>query len=276
MQSQTFSWQSADKLTFFGQKWQPETAPKAVVALVHGMGEHSGRYTYWVNFLVRNHYAVMGFDHRGHGKSEGQRGHTPKYEYLLDDVENFLRQVKINYPDLPIFLFGHSMGGNVVLNYALRRNPLIKGVIASAPWLKLGFVPPQWKIGLAKLVNRIYPKLPQPTDLEVDAISRDAEEVKRYINDPLVHGKTTPRFFLEGTAAAEWALSNAYNFNLPLILYHGSADRLTSPEGSKLFAQKVKPEHITFKIWENAYHELHNDLDREAVFAWLLEWLNKQ
>ncbi|MCU0447076.1 MAG: lysophospholipase [Microscillaceae bacterium] len=276
MQSQTFSWQSPDKLTFFGQKWQPQTPPKAVIAIVHGMGEHSGRYSYWVDFLLQNSYAVMGFDHRGHGKSEGQRGHTPNYERLLSDVEEFLRQVKIAFPDLPVFLFGHSMGGNVVLNYVLRRNPLLKGVIVSGAWLKLGFVPPAWQVGLAKVVNYIYPQLTQPTNLEVEAISRDAQEVEKYKNDPLVHGKTTPRFFLEGSAAAEWALSNAANFSLPLLLYHGGADRLTSPEGSKLFAQKVKPEYLTFKIWEDAYHELHNDLDRAQVFAWILAWLESR
>lgn len=276
MQNQTYTLKSSDGLDLFFQTWQGETPPKAVLAIVHGMGEHSGRYQNLINYFLPKGYALAAFDHRGHGKSQGKKGHTPSYQHLMQDVEIFLQKVSSLFPQTPVFLYGHSMGGNVVLNYAIKHTPDVQGVIASAPWLRLAFAPPKWQVILAKIVNNIFPSLTQPTNLEVEAISRNPEVVKAYKADPLVHGKTTPRFFVEGSKAGEWALANAQHFSLPLLIFHGEADRLTSASATKELAEKVRDEFIQFKLWPEAYHEIHNDLDKDKLFAWMEEWLDKK
>jgi alpha-beta hydrolase superfamily lysophospholipase len=275
MQTQTLQWQTQDGLKIFGQAWTPENTPKAVFCIVHGMGEHCGRYQNLLDVLIPEGYAVAGFDHRGHGRSEGQRGHTPSYNHLLEDIAVFLAQVDEQLPNLPKILYGHSMGGNVVLNYALRHQPKLKGIIASAPWLRLGFPPPKLQVALGKLVNQFWGNLSQPTKLEVTAISRDTAIVEAYKADTLNHGRITPRFFLSGMEAGEWAIAHAHTLALPTLLYHGTADRLTAPQGSEAFAEYAPKELLTFRLLTDFYHEGHHDTGKEQVFELLLGWLNK-
>jgi acylglycerol lipase len=273
MTHQELSWQSHDNLKIFGQYWLPDAQPKAVLCLVHGMGEHSGRYQTLIDALIPHGFAVMALDHRGHGKSEGQRGHTPDFEHLLNDVQVFLRQVSNHFPHIPQILFGHSMGGCIVLNYALRRQPALKGVIASAPLLRLAFQPNALQVLLAKAVNPLLPRLTQPTRLDVNGLSRDAEVVNDYRQDKLNHDKITPRFFIEIMRAGEWALANAHTLSIPLLLYHGTADRITSHQASEQFAEKSPREFTKFKLWEGYFHELHHEIGKEQVLETLLKWI---
>ena len=147
------------------------------------------------DFYTNEGYTVISFDIRGHGLSEGKRGHTPGYEFLMDDIERVYNQVKKDYPSLPIFLFGHSMGGNLVLNFLLRKPNSICGAIVTGVYLKLGFEPPKWKIILAKLSSSIWPTLSQPTELELDALSRNKEVIRKYENDVLVHDGLPRHFY---------------------------------------------------------------------------------
>jgi len=146
MKHSEFKFKTFDGLLLFAQSWQPKNQTKAVVCLVHGMGEHSGRYTYLVDRLIQTGYTVLTFDLRGHGRSPGQRGHTPSYEALLQDISSLLEVANERFPQRPSFLYGHSLGGNLVLNYVLRRQTQLKGVIATDPWLRLAFEPPRFKI----------------------------------------------------------------------------------------------------------------------------------
>jgi alpha-beta hydrolase superfamily lysophospholipase len=264
-------------LNLFGRHWQPDhtTEIQAVVCLNHGIGDHSGRYQELVNYLVIHRFAVVAIDQMGHGKSGGQRGHARHYHELMDNIALLLQKAGTEYPQLPLFLYGHSWGGNLVLNYALRRQPLLKGVIATSPWLKLAFKPPLWKVWLGQLMSSVYPALSQPNGLMAQFISHDEAVVQAYLRDSLVHDRISASMFVNSHAAAQWALEHAADFPLPLLLIHGTEDRLTSPEGSREMAGKMK-KNVSLKLFEGMYHETHHEIGKEAVFQTIVDWMSTQ
>jgi alpha-beta hydrolase superfamily lysophospholipase len=211
---------------------------------------------------------------RGHGKSGGPRGHTPSYDAQLDDITAFFKQIEGKYPDLPRFLYGHSMGGNLALNYVLRRKPDLHGVIVTGPWLKLAFDPPAVKVTLGRLMNSIAPGFTQDSELDTKALSHDAAVVTAYENDPLVHSKISARLFVSIYENGLWALEHAAEFPLPLLLMHGTADRIASSEASKEFAAKAGSK-VTLKLWDGLFHEIHNEPEKAEVFKVMLDWLGK-
>jgi alpha-beta hydrolase superfamily lysophospholipase len=216
--------------------------------LVHGHGEHVARYDHVAAVLTEKGYAVLGSDLRGHGKCGGPRGHTPSYEALMDDIDCFSQQVDQRYANLPRFLYGHSLGGNLVLNYALRRKPDLRGVIATGPWLKLAFDPPASQVKLGRLMNSIAPGFTQHSKLDTSGLSHDQAVVSAYNHDPLVHDKISARLFVEIYETGLWALEHAAEFPLPLLLMHGAADPITSAKASQEFAEKAG-EKVTLKVW---------------------------
>ncbi|MGB1507442.1 MAG: lysophospholipase, partial [Crocinitomicaceae bacterium] len=259
------------KITTFSNHFKSE---KGVIIITHGMGEHSMRYTEMADFYTNEGYTVISFDIRGHGLSEGKRGHTPGYDFLMDDIERVYTQVKKDYPSLPIFLFGHSMGGNLVLNFLLRKPNSICGAIVTGAYLKLGFDPPKWKIILAKLSSSIWPTLSQPTELELDALSRNKEVIRKYENDELVHDRITSAFFINVHFAGQYVIDHANEIKTPLLVMHGMEDRLTSPKGSQEFASNAG-ENVHLKMWDGLYHELHNEPEKQEIFNYEMEWMNK-
>ncbi|MFQ5814772.1 MAG: alpha/beta hydrolase [Anaerolineae bacterium] len=273
MQHFEFGWQTEDGLRLYAQGWQPETEPRGVVCLVHGLGEHSGRYAHLAAFLNQAGYALLAFDLRGHGKSEGQRGYAPSYEVLLNDISHFLEEAAERYPDRPRFLYGHRLGGSLVIEYALRRRPSLAGMIASGPLFRTAFEPPAWKITLAKIMCSLWPTLSMSNELDRQGLSRDPEVVRAYNEDPLVHDRVSARLGMDMLEAGLWALGHAAEFPLPLLLMHGSADRLCSAQASREFAAQAG-HRCTLKIWDGFYHEIHNEPEQGQVFTYLLEWLN--
>jgi alpha-beta hydrolase superfamily lysophospholipase len=270
-----WNWKSQDGLEMFAQSWDPEEKTKAAVSLVHGLGEHSGRYAHVGKAFSDAGFALAGFDLRGHGKSSGPRGHTPSYKALMDDTAVFIDLVAGRYPGLPRFLYGHSLGGNLVINFGLRRNAELIGMISTGPWLKLAFQPPASKVLLGKMMNNLLPGFSQASGLETAALSRDPEVVNAYENDPLVHDKISARLFVNLFDTGLWALDHAKAFPLPLLLMHGGADRLTSAEASSQFA-KSAGDKATLRIWDGLYHEIHNEPEQGEVFAFMLDWMNSQ
>lgn len=259
---------------FFGQYWKSEQS-KAIVLLVHGMGEHSSRYSgFFVPKLIENNISVITFDHFGHGKTEGKRGHNPNFEAVLDSVSSVLEKTQEVFEDIPIFLYGHSMGGNVVLNYALQRNPNIKGVIATSPFLRLAFQPPKIKLSVGKLLQKIAPSITMGNELDANDISRDKIEVQKYIDDPLVHDKISPNFSITFIETGEWAIKNAANLTIPTAIFHGTGDKIIDHKASVEFANKT--DKTTIKLYEGGYHELHNDLCKEEFIADIISWINTQ
>jgi alpha-beta hydrolase superfamily lysophospholipase len=275
MEHVEFGWRARDGVQFYGQGWQPAGEPLAVVCLVHGQGEHSGRYAELAAALVEAGYAALALDLRGHGRSEGRRGHTPSYDAWLGDVARLLEEAGSRFPDRPRFLYGHSMGGNLVLGYALRRSPAaaLAGVIASSPWLRLAFEPPAWKMTVATAMDRLWPSYAQASGLDPQSLSRDPEIVRALASDALAHDRVSARLYLSAYRAGRWALAHADAFPLPLLLMHGSADRVTAAAASRLFAERV-PGDCTFKLWEGFHHELHNEPQRQDVFRFVIDWLH--
>jgi len=258
---------------FYGQIWEG-TNTKAVVVLVHGMGEHSSRYKHVAKKLTDNDFSVVAFDHFGHGKTEGKRGHNPNFEAVLDSVTKTIEKAKEVFPKKPIFLYGHSMGGNAVVNYGIRKKHHLKGIIATSPFLKLAFKPPAIKLFVGKLLQNIVPSLTMGNELEVEAISRDKEEVKKYMNDELIHAKISPNYSIKFIETGEWAIENASKLQTEIFLLHGTADSIIDYKGTQEFAKNSK--NATLKLYENGYHELHNDLCKEEMLQDVVDWLNSQ
>ncbi len=274
MNTLEWQWTSSDGLNMFAKAWLPDVPPKAAIGLIHGLGEHIGRYEHVGATLTEAGYALLGFDHRGHGRSGGPRGHTPSYEALLDDISSFLKQIEERYPDRPCFLYGHSMGGNLVINYPLRRPSNLNGAVATAPFLELAFQPPAIKVKLGRLMNNLIPSFTQASGLETAALSRDPQVVQAYEQDPLVHDKISARLFVSLFDAGLYALDHAADFPLPMLLVHGTADRLTSAEASRRFGAAA-PFYVTTELWDGWYHELHNELEKERFFRRLIAWLDE-
>ena len=257
---------------FYGQVWQP-TTPKAVIILVHGMGEHATRYAdFVIPTLVKNDFAVVAFDQFGHGKTTGKRGHCPSFEAVLESVDQTIEKASELFPNLPKFLYGHSMGGNVVVNYTLRKKHQLQGVIATSPFLKLAFQPPAWKLSLGKIMQKIAPSITLGNELDANDISRDPLEVEKYINDPLVHDKVSPNFSITFIETGKWAIENASSLKTSMFLLHGTADKIIDYKATEKFAKNS--EKASLKLYENGYHELHNDLCKEELLTDIVTWLN--
>ena len=259
---------------FFAQCWRPERI-EAVMLVVHGMGEHCGRYgTHFTEAFNKKNIAVVAFDQYGHGKTEGKRGHTPDYDFNLDSIDKMLKIVEQEYKDVPMFLYGHSMGGNLVANYVLRRQSNIKGAIISSPMLRLAFSPPAWKLKVGGFLRNIYPKFTESTGLEIEAISRDKKEQEKYAKDPLNHDKITINYSLPFFEAGEWAIANAKLLDENIFIFHGSGDRITDYKASEEYALNAGNK-ASFKLFEGGYHELHNDKCQDEVLNDMIHWITK-
>ena len=255
------------------QYWHAEQI-KDVIVLVHGMGEHMLRYDESViEPLVDEGYAVVAFDLFGHGRSHGKRGYAPSYEALLDALEAVINKASQLFKDHDIILYGHSLGGNIVANYVLRRSPNIKAAILSSPFLRLAFQPPKWKLLLGKMMLKLLPSLTLTNEINPSTISRDSIEVERYRSDPLVHNKISPIYAFPVMKAGEWAIHNANRLESKMLLLHGTGDQLIDSKGSLDFSEKT--ECAELRLFENGYHELHHDLCKKEFIETVLSWLNK-
>ncbi len=275
MQHVEFGWHTADGLSLFAQGWQPDGDTRAVVCLVHGLGEHSGRYPHVAAALTQAGYAVLAPDLRGHGRSKGRLGHAPSWDSLLDDTARLLEEAAERFPSLPRFLYGHSLGGTLVLTYALRRNPNPKGVIATGPLLRPAFTPPRWKVTLGRLLYGLWPTFSLNNELDPQGVSRDPDVVDAYVNDPLVHDRLSARLGLDMLEAGEWVLEHADQLSVPLLLMQGSDDRLCSVQAGREFADRATA-HCTYKSWRGLYHEIHNEPEQQQVFEAMIAWLDEQ
>lgn len=264
---------SEDGIRLRFQAWEPDGRPRAIVALVHGLGEHVARHAPLGLDLVGAGYALMGFDLRGHGRSDGLRGDAPSYEALLKDIDSLMDWVRTSHPGLPIFLYGHSLGGGLVLNYVLRRRPRVRGVIASSPWLKTAAKLTPFQSFLAGTVAPILPTVRQKWG-SPSVLSRDPEIGRDFERDPLAHGLVSARMYLGCVRAGEWALEHASECPMPLLIMHGTADRLTSWEASREFARRAG-RRVTWRKWEGSYHELHNELQGRRVRRLILNWIKR-
>ncbi len=258
-------------LVLKGMIESPGENTKAVVVMVHGLGEHTGRYSHWAALFKKEGIGFAGVDLPGHGKSDGRRGNITSYAVLSEMIDILLSSCKKTFPGVPVFLYGHSLGGGIVLDYLLRKSPKISGAIVTSPWLRLSFEPPRIKVLMASIMKNIIPGLIQPSGLIVDHISHDVDVVERYKSDPLVHNKISVSLFHGAMNSAHYSLAHSSELKIPLLLIHGSDDQITSPDGSRQFAES-NPK-VTLKIWNGGYHELHNEPFKEEVFKYIMDWM---
>jgi alpha-beta hydrolase superfamily lysophospholipase len=272
MVHETEYWLIPGKVKIFAQRWQPFSEVKGIICLVHGLGEHGSRYEEWAYRFTEHGYVIYSVDLPGHGHSPGKRGHG-KYETMIEAVKTLVMNAREAHPGVPLVLYGHSMGGNLVLNYASRPNAKIDGLISTSPWLELVHKPGPFKVLLAKIARFFYPALVMPTGLEAKHMSSNHDEVDKYGKDPLIHDKISAGLFLEIEKAAGIIVKSIYKINVPFLCMHGSEDQVTSPASSQNFVQNTS-NLTTLKIWEGKYHELHKEDNKEEVFAFIIKWLN--
>lgn len=270
-----FNWKTKDGKVLFAQKWDAGQNAKAAILLVHGLGEHSSRYAHWAGKLVNEGISVLTFDFRGHGQTPGKPGQVNDYNKLLDDIQLLLDQGKREFNNLPLFLYGHSMGGNLVTNFVINNTTDINGIILTSPWFELSNLPPQIKLSGALFLSKIMPWVIAKTNLKPEYISRELREVHLYKNDELIHNKLSLGLFRHVYEKGIVAKRSIYKINSPLLIMHGSDDQITSCQASRDFIMNAS-EKTTYIEWEGCYHELHNDIDREKVFYRLMEWINEQ
>lgn len=273
MKGQDFDFHSKDGLKLHGFRWETEN-PIAIICMVHGMGEHIKRYQHVAKKFNEKQISFWGFDLRGHGTSEGKKGHTPSIEYMFDDVEQLLVSIRKKHPDSPIVIYGHSMGGNISLNFLLSRysKEVSLGLITS-PWLRLTNPPAGFQLMLAKFGARFLPSLAQPNGLDVKDISSVEEEQQSYANDPLNHDRITGGLFMEINSMGEKAITSAGNLKTPILLSHGNEDNITSYEGSEDFAKNAPSELIELKLWKTLRHETHNEHSKDEVIDYYVNWV---
>jgi acylglycerol lipase len=276
MKTTEWRWKSADGLEMYSYGWTPEGKTKAVVILVHGLGEHVKRYSHVAAAFEKHGYALMGFDLRGHGKSGGPRGHTPSVDAIFDDLDSFISQVEVRFPKVPKFLYGHSLGGLLILAYTPSRHPKVSGVIATGSAIATAIERQKVKLVLAKILGTLAPTFSMPSGLDPNTLSRDSKVVEAYKADPLVHDRITTGFGKVMLNVVALTKKLAPIFPVPVLVMHGAVDQLTFPSGSQEFAALAPKDKCTLKIWDGLRHEIHNEPEQEQVFKFMINWMDQQ
>ena len=256
---------TADGTVLRGHIWAAKK-PKAVMNLVHGFGEHSGRYAGMAADLNDKGISVVALDLRGHGQSDGARGYCPYYTDLLGDVDALLAKSRALYPDIPHVIYGHSMGGGLVLNHHLKaKNSAMRCVIASAPFIRPADSISGVQRAIVRLLGKVAPKMTLGNKIDGSKISRLTAEQGAYLSDPLNHGKLGVGLAIGMVDGGEWVMENAANWTTPLLVVHAREDQLTQFEASEVFAAKAQ--NCIFKAYDDCEHEIHNDCHRMDVYA---------
>jgi len=275
MKTENGTFKAQDGTSIYWKGWVPDNAPKAVVHIIHGYAEHIDRYTNVVNELLPAGYAVFGTDHRGHGHSEGKRGHVRSFQEFIDDERQFSREVvKARFPQIPYFVLGHSMGSLIAMNYVEQNADNIKGLVLSGTGSQPGTDIPKILLTVTKILSKILPAVHVKSPLPPEFISRDMDVVKAYVDDPLVYNVITPRLAHEMNRYVVIGAQNASKIKIPVLIQLGSKD--TAFSGQKELFEMVGAKDKTFKRYEGLRHEVYNELiaDRIKVLADLKNWLD--
>jgi alpha-beta hydrolase superfamily lysophospholipase len=259
---------AVDGLALFCRKWEPASQAVGIVVIVHGLGEHSGRYVHVGRYLAEAGYRTIAFDLRGHGRSAGRPVFVKKYIELAADVDAVLK----HFTGGPAFLFGHSLGGQIVLWTAQHFQLKVEGLIVSAPWLGLSHAPPRWQVFTAKRLNRWMPGFRFATGIGAETLSRDQAHLDSLEDLALSHKFVTVRTFFEAANAAAEIVSQPV-INYPVLLALGDADAVTSGKVAEDYFKRVRAPSKLLKIYPGFLHELHNETEREQVLADYVKWM---
>ena len=272
---------SHDHHRLFYQEWKTNNptgvgSEKAVLIFVHGLNEHSGRYSNPVHYFVKRGYTLYLFDQRGHGKSDGLRSYVDNFDSYLKDLDEFTRFVAAKEDDKKIFMVGHSMGGQVVLNYVGRAKTPLAGFITSSANIRVAVRIPWLKKHLGLNLVKFLPRFNLANEIDPQWISRDPEVVRAYKRDPLVSKKITLRLITELLKNQRTLMLLAPRIKIPGFLMHSGEDRICAKEGSEAFYKKIGSKDKKLKIYDGFYHELFNEYGKEEVFQDMEEWLEKR
>lgn len=246
-------------------------AVQADVVLVHGLGEHSGRYEPVARVLAERGLRLCAWDLRGHGRSSGARGDAKRHEWLVDDlarvVEHFIGQGR------PWFLLAHSFGGQLALRYLEEKQPRCAGAVIAAPWLRLAFDPPWWKLVLARAAMRVWPAFAQKTGNVWERLSRDTAHLASLPDLELVHHHISARLYFAMREVGEKVLADAARLRVPLLLLHGEDDPITCHRATRELWERAGSGDKTLRTYPGVRHEIHNDFGREQVLAEIADWM---
>lgn len=262
-----------DGTPLFYQAWLPRLSrPRAVLVNLHGLGDHSGLYPTLASHFPSRDIGLYAYDMRGNGRSPGQRAYLRNWQEYRNDLHAFLELVREWEVGAPVFVLGNSLGGLVVLEYALQRPDGLAGVIAAAPPLGRLGVPPIL-MALGRAMSRIIPRFSLRVGMDLTGLARDPAVVEGVLSDPLFHRRGTARLSTEVTSAIARVQEEAGRLSLPLLVLHGSADRMVPAEGSREFFSKVRFPDREFREYPGAYHGLFADIGYQQVLADLEHWI---
>ena len=278
MRTETIWLTAKDSQRIHMKVFTPDADPVGCIAMVHGFGEHTGRYGRVARFFCDRGYVFALHDQRGHGETPGKRGLAPSYDALISDIDLVLAWIRENHPNLPIALYGHSMGGNEVLYRILYGTPptSVRCAVAGSPWLRLHSPPPAATLAMARIVSKILPKFTAKSQLSIDDLTRSETVRAETRADPAYHYQIGARLFGEISENGERILADAGKVRIPLFVMVGTEDRVVSREAVEEFIARCG-EHCESRIWPGFYHELHNEPEAEevlsAVSAFLERWM---
>jgi alpha-beta hydrolase superfamily lysophospholipase len=273
MKQQEGFFKGVRETNIYYQSWLPESEPRAVLLIVHGLAEHSGRYENVINHFVPLGYAAYGIDHIGHGKSEGTRVYVERFDDYTNTLKVYFDKIRVWQPGKPIFLVGHSMGGLISAVYLLAHQAELAGAVLSGPAVKIPshVTPPILFVG--KILSALIPKFGLLA-LEADGVSRDPAVVQAYVSDPLVYrGKMTARLAAEMLEAMQTIRDQAARITLPIMIVQGSADRLVNPAGAQMLYDAVSSADKEIRIYDGFYHEVFNEPEHDRVLHDIELWL---
>jgi alpha-beta hydrolase superfamily lysophospholipase len=268
---QAYEVETDDGLNLTVQKWNEVNSPARTLIIIHGLGEHQDRYQHVAEHFVKDGFQVYSYDQRGHGKSEGMRGHSPGITSNIRDLELVIESIAHEN----LFIYGHSFGGNVLANFLIRKDcASLRATVLTGSWLRLFKEPSKFDVTLASIMNKIYPKFSQNNQLDPKTLSNIEKVAEDYVNDPLVHDQITAGLFKSFHASGLYAIEHASNISTPTLVIHGANELITDPNGSKEFAEKAG-ELATICIYDKTKHELHNDNVSSKMLSEISDWLSK-
>lgn len=269
-----YKWKSFDGLDLYALQWTVNEQSEAVVAFVHGHGDHCRRYDEWFSMLTARNISVLTFDYRGHGRSAGKRGVIRHFGDLLKDVTLLHEKAKELFPGVPVVLYGHSLGASIVLSYLLKSTSLPDLAIATSPWLQLNKPPGKFVLSLIKTGNRIAPFFTFKTGLHSSDFSTlDGFSEKRE-KDELVHNSISTRFFSEVEKEVQWIKNHFSEIETPLLLMQGADDRIMNVAATRKLYDRF-PGQINYIEWEHSGHQLHNSERGGEVIEYIIEWIKE-
>jgi alpha-beta hydrolase superfamily lysophospholipase len=265
---------TADGIDLYLRRWQAEAPHQWTFVIVHGLGEHGGRYQHLAAWFTPLGATVYAMDHRGHGRSGGQRGHAPSMTALLDDIDLVVQRAR-GESGGPLVIIGHSFGGLLALAYALDRSGNLDKAVFSAPALVPKVKVPAWKQALANVLPRIAPRTSFANEIDPTVLSHDPAIARAYTGDSLVHNQITAGLYASTVARGETFIARAPALQLPFLLLHGRDDQIVDPIGSQRFFAAATAPGRAFILYPGLYHEIFNEVEQEKVFQDIESWLGQ-